>query len=170
MLNRAALLTSAIYASLALSSACVVTTASADETSAAAFASAPKLSVSKTELINVGGWMLESAQSANGAAIEALTTTGTEVKIAFEMDGIRADAGCNKLAGTYRAGSGKITTDLAITTRMSCDDAKNRADAALSELFKQTFKAELRQTEPMRMRLIGENGEVLMFVAMPLSF
>jgi heat shock protein HslJ len=143
MLTRAALLTSAFFASLIISSACVVNTASADETSAATFASAPKLSVSKTELINVGGWTL---------------------------DRIRADAGCNKLAGTYRAGSGKIITDLAITTRMSCDDAKNRADAALSELFTQTFKAELRQTEPMRMRLIGENGDVLMFVAMPLSF
>jgi heat shock protein HslJ len=170
MLTRAALLTSTVFASLAMSNACFVNAASADETSAAAFASAPKLAVSKTELINVGGWKLESAQRADGAVIEALTAADAEVKIAFEMDGIRADAGCNKLAGTYRAGSGKITTDLAITTRMSCDDAKNRADAALSELFKQTFKAELRQTEPMRIRLTGENGDVLMFVAMPLSF
>jgi heat shock protein HslJ len=142
----------------------------ADDTSAAAFASAPKLTVEQTELINVGGWALESAQNANGGALEALTTSGVQVKIAFDLDGMRADVGCNKLAGSYRAGSGRIATDLAITTRMACDDAKNRAEAALTELFKQSFKAELRQTEPMRLRLTGKNGEVLMFSAMPLAF
>jgi heat shock protein HslJ len=150
--------------------ACAPGAAHADETSSAAFASAPKLTVSKTELINVGGWRLESAQTLTGTAIDALTASGLEVKIAFEMDGMRADVGCNKLAGTYRAGSGKITTDLAITTRMACDDAKNRAEAALTEMFKQNFKAELRQSEPMRLRLVGENGDVLMFAAMPLNF
>jgi heat shock protein HslJ len=142
----------------------------ADETSAAAFASAPKLAVDKTELMNVGGWALESAQNANGGMLEALIADGVQVKIAFDMDGMRADVGCNKLAGGYRAASGRIATDLAITTRMACDDAKNRAEAALTELFKQNFKAELRQTQPMRLRLTGKNGEVLMFSAMPLSF
>jgi heat shock protein HslJ len=136
----------------------------------AAFASAPKLSVTKTELINVGGWKLESAQKSGKTAIETLTASGLEVKIAFDKDGMRADVGCNKLRGTYSAGSGKITTDLSISTRMRCDDVKNRAEAALSEMFKQTFKAELRQTDPMRMRLTGKNGDVLMFTAMPLSF
>jgi heat shock protein HslJ len=150
--------------------ACVHDAAHADETSSAAYASAPKLAVSKTELINVGGWRLESAQTATGAAIDTLTASGLEVKIAFEKDGMRADVGCNTLAGSYRAGGGKIATDLAITTRMACDDTKNRAEAALTEMFKQNFKAELRQTEPMRLRLVGENGDVLMFAAMPLSF
>lgn len=155
---------------LLFAAACACGAANADETSTAAFQSAPKLAVSKTELINVGGWALESAQTAGGAAIADLTASGLQVNIAFEMDGMRADVGCNKLAGSYTAGSGRIATDLAITTRMACDDAKNRAEAALTELFKQSFKAELRQTEPMRMRLTAGNGDVLMFKALPLGF
>ena len=52
---------------------------------------------------------------------------------------------------------------------MACEDAKNQADAQMSALLKGTFKAELRETQPMRLRLTGPGGEVLTLSALPLS-
>lgn len=142
----------------------------ADKPMPNAFEAAPKARLSRDELINVGGWKLDTATTTDGGAIEALSAAGMSYELKFDADGTAtANGGCNTLRGEYRATSNRVELDLSIATRMACEDAKNQADARMSELLKGTFKAELRETQPMRLRLIAPGGEVLILSALPLS-
>ena len=64
--------------------------------------------------------------------------------------------------------SNRLDMTLAIATRMSCTDDKNLADRSFSELMGQSFKVELIEPQPYRMRLTSDNGDVLVFQAKPI--
>lgn len=170
-MNPRALLTAALFpfAAAALNACAAAPHAGPPATDA--FEAAPKIRFSRDELVNVGGWKLETANAADGAAIAAFFAEGVAYELKFDGDGTAtANGGCNTLRGEYRAGSNRIELDLAISTRMACEDAKNQADARMSELLKGTFKAELRESQPMRLRLTGPGGDVLILSALPMRF
>ncbi len=136
---------------------------------AAAFESADKIRLSKEELINVGGWKLESAVDSRHASIDALFAHGNALVITFDRNTIEVRGGCHPLRGKYTLGNNKITTELSTDSGATCDDAKHQTDLMLSEMFKQTVKAELRDTQPVHMRLTDAHDNVLIFSAMPLQ-
>ena len=123
---------------------------------------------SPTELRNTGGWMLESAQDAAGAGIAELRAADAAFEMTFTDGQVSASGGCNQLRGTYRVGGKRLEMTLAIATRMSCTDDKNIADRSFSERMTQSFKVELIEPQPYRMRLSSDSGEVLVFQAKPI--
>lgn len=120
------------------------------------------------ELVNSGGWVLELAQDASGQRIDALFPEGEPYTLQFDQDGVSARGSCNTLRGRYGAGPRRLDIDLAISTRMACTDDRNRGDAALADALKGRMKADLRETMPIRLRLIGEDGRVLVFRGLPM--
>ncbi len=63
----------------------------------------------------------------------------------------------------------RLEMTLNIATRMSCSDDKNLADSRFSELVSQSFKVELLEPQPYRMRLTSDSGDVLVFQAKPIQ-
>lgn len=126
-------------------------------------------SFSRDELINTGGWTLQSATAAGGAAIAEVRAAGADFEMTFSGGTVDAKAGCNQLRGEYKASSKRLEVTLAIATRMSCGDDKNLADRRFSELMSQSFKVELLQPQPYRMRLTSDSGDVLVFQAKPMQ-
>ncbi|TXI51064.1 MAG: META domain-containing protein [Lysobacter sp.] len=129
---------------------------------------ARKARVDKNELINVGGWKLESAHGADRAGIDALFVENAAYELKFDRDQVSVVGGCNQLRGTY-SGSKRMTFEVAIATRMACKDDRNLADQRMSELLNGSYGAELLESQPMRLRLTGDDGTVLVFVATPLQ-
>lgn len=125
------------------------------------------LRVDRDELINTGGWRLESASGSDGAA--AVRAPGIAFDISFDREGISANGGCNTIRGTYTVSGKRMRFDVAITTRMSCSDDKNLADRSFVELMNQSFQAELLEPMPYRLRLTGDGGQVLVFQAKPMQ-
>lgn len=142
--------------------------ASAGSPPAADVSGAGKLRVDKTELMNVGGWKLESAHGADKAGIDILFVEGLAYELKFDRDQVAVVGGCNQLRGSY-SGSKRMAFDVAIATRMACKDDRNLADQRMSELLQGSYTAELLETQPMRLRLTADDGSVLMFVATPLQ-
>ena len=126
-------------------------------------------SFSRDELINTGGWTLQSATAAGGTAIAEVRAAGADFEMTFSGGTVDAKAGCNQLRGEYKASSKRLEVTLAIATRMSCGDDKNLADRRFSELMSQSFKVELLQPQPYRMRLTSDSGDVLVFQAKPMQ-
>lgn len=125
------------------------------------------LRVDRDELINTGGWRLDSASGGDGAA--AVRAPGIAFDISFDREGISANGGCNTIRGTYTVSGKRMSFDVAITTRMSCSDDKNLADRSFVELMNQSFQAELLEPMPYRLRLTGDGGQVLVFQAKPMQ-
>lgn len=123
---------------------------------------------SPTELSNTGGWTLESANSAGGAGIAELRAPGIAFEMTFSNGEVSASGGCNRLRGTYTVAGNRLDMTLAIATRMSCTDDKNLADRSFSELMGQSFKIELIEPQPYRMRLTSDSGDVVVFQAKPI--
>lgn len=122
----------------------------------------------RDELVNTGGWTLQSATAAGGAGIAEVRVAGAEFEMTFSGNGVSAQGGCNQLSGTYTASGKRLEMTLNIATRMSCTDDKNLADRRFSELMSQSFKVELLQPQPYRMRLTSDSGDVLVFQAKPI--
>lgn len=122
----------------------------------------------RDELVNTGGWALQSATAADGAGIAEVRAAGTEFEMTFSGDSVSAQGGCNQLSGSYTASGKRLDVTLNIATRMSCSDDKNLADRRFSELMSQSFKVELLQPQPYRMRLTSDGGDVLVFQAKPI--
>ena len=123
----------------------------------------------RDELINTGGWTLQTATAADGAGIAAVRAPGADFEVKFSSGEVSAQAGCNQLRGAYTVSGKRLDMTLAIATRMSCTDDKNLADRRFSELMSQSFKVELLQPQPYRMRLTSDSGEVLVFQAKPIQ-
>ena len=123
---------------------------------------------SPTELSNTGGWTLESANAAGGAGIAEVRAPGIAFEMTFANGEVSASGGCNRLRGTYTVAGNRLDMTLAIATRMSCTDDKNLADRSFSELMGQSFKVELLEPQPYRMRLTSDSGQVLVFQAKPI--
>ena len=123
---------------------------------------------SPTELSNTGGWTLESANAAGGAGIAEVRAPGIAFEMTFANGEVSASGGCNRLRGTYTVAGKRLDMTLAIATRMSCTDDKNLADRSFSELMGQSFKVELIEPQPYRMRLTSDSGQVLVFQAKPI--
>ena len=123
---------------------------------------------SPTELRNTGGWTLESAHAAGGAAIAEVRAPGIAFEMTFADGQVSASGGCNQLRGAYMVTGKRLDMTLAIATRMSCTDDKNLADRSFSERMSQSFKVELIEPQPYRMRLTSDSGEVLVFQAKPI--
>ncbi len=127
-------------------------------------------SFNRDELINTGGWTLQSATAAGGAAIADVRVPAAEFEMTFSSGEVDAKGGCNQLRGTYTTSGKRLDMTLNIATRMSCSDDRNLADRRFSELMSQSFKVELLEPQPYRMRLTGDSGDVLVFQAKPLQF
>lgn len=125
-------------------------------------------SFNRDELINTGGWTLQSATAAGGAGIAEVRVAGAEFEMKFSGGEVDAQGGCNQLRGAYTASGKRLEMTLNIATRMSCSDDRNLADRRFSELMSQSFKVELLQPQPYRMRLTSDSGEVLVFQAKPI--
>ena len=151
-----------------LLSACASGANAGGSPAATNLSSARKLSVDKNELINVGGWKLESAHGADRVGIDTLFVENAAYELKFDRDQLSVVGGCNRLRGSY-SGSKRMTFDVAIATRMACKDDRNLADQRMSELLQGAYNAELLDTQPMRLRLTGDDGTVLVFAATPLS-
>lgn len=126
-------------------------------------------SFNRDELINTGGWTLQSATAAGGAGIAEVRAAGADFELTFSGGEVDAKADCNQLRGTYTVSGKRLAMTLNIATRMSCGDDKNLADRRFSELMSQSFKVELLQPQPYRMRLTGDSGDVLVFQAKPIQ-
>jgi heat shock protein HslJ len=124
--------------------------------------------VDRDELINTGGWTLATATGGENA--DAVRAQGISFEMKFDRGEVSANGGCNTISGTYTVSGKRMTFDVAIVTRMSCTDDKNLADRSFVELMNQSFKAELLEPQPYRLRLTGDSGQVLMFQAKPLQF
>jgi heat shock protein HslJ len=123
----------------------------------------------RDELVNTGGWTLQSA-SAAGAEIAEVRAPDIAFEMTFSGDEVSASGGCNQLRGSFTATGKRLEMTLAIATRMSCTDDKNLADRRFSELMSGSFKAELLQPQPYRLRLTSDTGEVFVFQAKPIRF
>ena len=121
---------------------------------------------SPNELINTGGWILETAK-VGGSAIAEVSTPGIMFEMTFANGEVSASGGCNQLRGAYKATGKRLDMTLAIATRMSCTDDKNIADRSFSERMSRSFKVELIEPQPYRMRLTSDSGEVMVFQAKP---
>lgn len=126
-------------------------------------------SFNRDELINTGGWTLQSATAAGGAGIAEVRASGADFELTFSGGEVDAKADCNQLRGTYTVSGKRLAMTLNIATRMSCGDDKNLADRRFSELMSQSFKVELLQPQPYRMRLTSDSGDVLVFQAKPIQ-
>lgn len=122
----------------------------------------------RDELVNTGGWTLQSATAADGAGIAEVRIADADFEMKFSGSDVSAQGGCNQLSGTYKASGKRLEMTLNIATRMSCSDDRNLADRRFSELMSQSFKVELLQPQPYRMRLTSDNGSVLVFQAKPI--
>ncbi len=127
---------------------------------------ARSLRVDRNELVNTGGWKLASA---SGAQAETLRAPGVAFELSFTGKDVRANGGCNDLRGSYTVSGKRMAFEIAIATRMSCTDEKNRADQAFSELMNRSFKAELLEPLPYRLRLTSDDGQVLEFEQLPMK-
>ena len=128
-----------------------------------------------------GSWALRSATDAAGARIEALfpqmpaeaaaAQPGGKFEAVIEFDTtgrVSAYAGCNRMAGSYRASRGdRLTLDLSMMTKRGCPDPLNLADAALSERLSASFRAVIVEGAPLQLRLTAEDGSEYMFEWMP---
>ena len=123
---------------------------------------------SPTELRNTGGWMLESAHAAGGASIADVRAPGIAFAMTFTDGEVSASGGCNQLRGEYKVAGKRLDMTLAIATRMSCTDDKNLADRSFSERMTQSFKVELIEPQPYRMRLTSDRGDIMVFQAKPI--
>lgn len=124
--------------------------------------------LSSNELVNSGGWALELATGPDGQRLDTLFPEGEPYTLTFDdARGVSARGSCNTLRGGYSAGSKRLDVTLAISTRMSCTDDRNRGDAALAEVLTGRMKADLRETMPMRLRVITQDGSVLVFRGLP---
>ncbi len=123
---------------------------------------------SPTELRNTGGWILESAHAAGGASIAEVRAPGIAFEMTFADGQVSASGSCNQLRGEYTVTGKRLDMTLAIATRMSCTDDKNLADRSFSERMSQSFKVELIEPQPYRMRLTSDSGEVMVFQAKPI--
>lgn len=132
-------------------------------------ADARKLRVDKNELMNVGSWKLESAKGPMQDGLDAMFAPGLQLALRFDSEEVSVVGGCNQMRGRYIGGSRRMEFDVAITTRMSCEDEKNLADQRISELLRGAYTVEIRETQPPRLRLIGEDGTELVFIATPMQ-
>ena len=121
----------------------------------------------RDELVNTGGWTLQSANAA-GAEIAEVRAPGIAFEMTFSGNDVSASGGCNQLRGSYSATGKRLEMTLAIATRMACTDDKNLADRRFSEMMSGSFKAELLQPQPYRLRLTNDTGEVFVFQAKPI--
>ncbi len=145
------------------------TTAASSSTAAASGAQRERIArFSPTELRNTGGWTLESAHAAGGAAIAEVRAPGIAFEMTFADGQVSASGSCNQLRGEYTVTGKRLDMTLAIATRMSCTDDKNLADRSFSERMSQSFKVELIEPQPYRMRLTSDSGEVMVFQAKPI--
>lgn len=173
MIFRNALLAATVLMSTA---ACATAGATGDRPAAASSSTAAASGAqreriarfSPTELRNTGGWMLESAHAAGGAAIAEVRAPGIAFEMTFADGQVSASGGCNQLRGAYTVTGKRLDMTLAIATRMSCTDDKNLADRSFSERMSQSFKVELIEPQPYRMRLTSDSGDVLVFQAKPI--
>jgi heat shock protein HslJ len=156
-----AVLSIAALLSASIATACATPTVSADTGD-----KARSLRVDRNELVNTGGWTLASA---TGAQAEALRAPEVAFKVSFTGKDVHANGGCNDLRGTYAVSGKRMTFDIAIVTRMSCEDHKNRADQAFNALMNRSFKAELLEPLPYRLRLTSDDGQVLVFEQLPMK-
>ncbi|MFD0724448.1 META domain-containing protein [Lysobacter brunescens] len=156
----------AVLSIAALLSASIAIAAPAPGASADAGDKTRSLRVDRNELVNTGGWKLASA---TGAQADALRAPGVAFEVSFTGKDVRANGGCNDLRGTYEVSGKRMTFQIAIATRMSCEDEKNRADQAFSELMNRSFKAELLEPLPYRLRLTSDDGQVLEFEQLPMK-
>ena len=168
MILRNTLLSAAVFVS---TTACTMADATGDRTASAAGSGAERERVARfspTELRNTGGWTLESAHAAGGASIAEVRAPGIAFEMTFTDGEVSASGGCNQLRGEYKVAGKRLDMTLAIATRMSCTDDKNLADRSFSERMTQSFKVELIEPQPYRMRLTSDSGDVLMFQANPI--
>lgn len=169
--------TAMIAAALLLSTTACASANNAGDSAADAAADAPgstaaagaererTASFNRDELINTGGWTLQSATAAGGAAIAEVRASGADFEMRFSGGDVDAKADCNQLRGGYTVSGKRLEITLNIATRMSCADDKNTADRRFSELMSQSFKVELLEPQPYRMRLTSDSGDVLVFQA-----
>ena len=168
MILRNTLLSAAVFVS---TTACAMAGATGDRAAPVAGSGAENERIARfspTELRNTGGWTLESAHAAGGASIAEVRAPGIAFEMTFTDGEVSASGGCNQLRGEYKVAGKRLDMTLAIATRMSCTDDKNLADRSFSERMTQSFKVELIEPQPYRMRLTSDNGDVLVFQAKPI--
>lgn len=124
---------------------------------------------SADELVNTGGWVLQSATAADGTALTSMRAPDTAFEMTFADGRVSASGGCNQLRGDYSATAKRLVLSLPIVTRMSCTDDKNLADRSFSERMSRAFKVELLEPQPYRLRLTNDDGDVIIFAAQPMS-
>lgn len=151
---------------VALLSTSFATAAPAPSAPASGGDKARSLRVDPNELVNTGGWKLASASGAHAGTLRA---PGVAFEVSFTGTDVRANGGCNDLRGTYSVSGKRMAFQIAIATRMSCSDDKNRADQAFSELMNRSFKAELLEPLPYRLRLTSDDGQVLVLEQLPMK-
>lgn len=129
-----------------------------------------------------GGWALRRATDAAGARIEALfpqmpaeaaaAQPGGKFETVIEFDTtgrVSAYAGCNRMAGTYKASRDRLSLDLSMMTKRGCPDPLNHADAALSQRLGAGFRAVILEGMPLQLRLTAEDGSVYLFERVPMQ-
>lgn len=126
---------------------------------------ARKLRVDRAELIGSSPWALESARGPEQDRLDALFAPGLALALRFGPGEVSVEGGCNAMRGPYDFGGRHMEFQVAITTRMSCGDEPDRADQSISALLSAGYTVEIRETRPWRLRLIGDEGTELVFVA-----
>ncbi len=104
--------------------------------------------------------------------VDATDKTGQRVEVLFpdpkrpfvfqfgKGSGLRVTGGCNGLRAHYKLDDhGLLHITGAISTRMACEEALMRADAALAKALRQPVKVELAGGSSLRLTLQTEAGE-----------
>jgi len=111
-------------------------------------------------------WRLDSATSASGARIDAVSPSAARAfTFAFAGSQVVVDGGCNSMRGGFLVpAEGKLAFGRMASTMRACDAALMQADAALAKLVAEPMGAALAPGEVPRLRLVTPASDSLVLV------
>lgn len=111
-------------------------------------------------------WRLESATSAGGARIDAVSpAAGRAFTFAFAGSQVVVDGGCNSMRGGFLIpAEGKLAFGRLASTMRACDGALMQADAALAKLVAEPMAATLAPGDAPRLLLVTPASDALLLV------
>lgn len=111
-------------------------------------------------------WRLESATSAGGARIDAVSpAAGRAFTFAFAGSQVLVDGGCNAMRGGFLIpAEGKLAFGRMASTMRACDGTLMQADAALAKLVAEPMAATLAPGDAPRLRLVTPASDALVLV------